>query len=1394
MANPTKKELISKLSIKGFDDGEIEEAFVSIYGVTPDNMMAEGPLPSPDSWAAPFKPDETPTTLRVKEEQAQVAAQEAEEATKQKFRDEGVKMSSPSEGGDDRFGGLDTPMQREGKTGVVPAVTGLITGAAEEAADVGGMFYFMPEKTDKAYDRSIVRQEDFIRQRSGQTRYENLQHDAWDLIGLLPNIGGLLWNAVTEGDSEAKMKHIAKSFVGDAYMAYPYIAQNFDRSFQAAPLSTIMTAIPLFKAVKGLSKLGPLGVKLDKLGQKISKVMDTEVPGTIKTRTKFRNTGEDVEPGIYDHSLGDRGISVRDIIKSGAKGAAAGFLAGGTPVAVGGAFIAGAGLSPVLGALAKTNQGGAFVNVMSRFLNGISSNMQVSHELAMRNLFAKGPEAEAKLDAIGAHVAKRIREGDDILDAELMDMARKAFPELIADVEFGPSGRQYNKDVTTTVQERVRKRHKLSGELEADLKNAEDLLQGLLGTHRTRQTMSLMDDILSDGSVQFGRADDVRTAALSKMEKELGRALTRGEKESLIKTMESVAGTPFHRQAGINLNLRVGDKSFDLRNLVTEAHRSLKPERRRKILAGLAADIITSNRNQVRKQSFAREAARTADAHVVRLGLDAVELANMPLKDANKLFAMKVMEDVIINRGSVPNVGPTGINMALGGSVLKSFAEAVGKDGVKGKVILEALSKRLGRDLTKAEEAKALRRAKEVADDLIDSDIKDIADEGARAAEQYYSDSDRASIYDRMDKIIDSDLLDADDVKKVESFFKSVDKSASVIKDNRSMRGPLTKAFQWLQNSADSNNAGAVNRILGAHIKASYTTRNINAHINNGMSNIGLLSYDRGTTPMQVLHSIARNASKYYSWTEGNSKGLSGRQKRMMKQIERAGFAAGDITRAEIQNIARMDNMPSWVKNSSSLSKVAGSGAARGVKAIDDAMAGVYRWGDVGPKIDEAIHSMNAVFDRIDSMADGQTWEFRTSPVSTTVVTRRGKGLYRGKRKIADFVKKDGEVFAEGAKLDDLAGQHGRTRANERFFDYRDRPGALRYLDKFGGLVSYINPYLTWAWQAMGIGGDGLFSVVNKTAPEYITNNLKAAAREEFKSAGKWYRRSMVAQGLREQFSQNPVAMRNALGFSDAPGSPLPVLIGMMAGPDVVEARNLESMNPFSREFLKWETILNIGQGAILSYAPGLMTEEERKKNKQRTILQEKGVGKRLIKMGMATGGPLHQLVKKVNEDKYPSAREWLALVIGQTPALGISAAVQFAGGPEDSAFVLINDKLPKESRPAALDFYFRKMFNWGWDKELMVKGQTKVPGRLDKYFSGIKTRVSSTYFKDLISDYRRGKISNDQMVEAEVLAQEAYRERFKEVDEAYELVTGKTLPNRLAKVPKLDYKKANKQ
>ena len=131
----------------------------------------------------------------------------------------------------------------------------------------------------------------------------------------------------------------------------------------------------------------------------------------------------------------------------------------------------------------------------------------------------------------------------------------------------------------------------------------------------------------------------------------------------------------------------------------------------------------------------------------------------------------------------------------------------------------------MNRKLTDGEKKIVVRRSREIGDEMLDSQHRDIADEGARAAEGYYGDTDRGSVYDRMESLIEKDFLDEADVAKVKSFFKSVDNSRKVIEDERSLRGPLTEAFKWLHNSADHGSAGRSWRLLTAHIKANYPTR-----------------------------------------------------------------------------------------------------------------------------------------------------------------------------------------------------------------------------------------------------------------------------------------------------------------------------------------------------------------------------------------------------------------------------------------------------------------------------------------------------------------------------------------------------------------------------------------
>ena len=1223
----------------------------------------------------------------------------------------------------------------------------------------------------EAYTGTMRRMEDIAKERLGNEVYENTVADIGDIITIAPAMAGMIWEAALRDDPYAAGGEIGQVLGEDAIGGLRWTAENLGKASKAFPLATLLSITGAGR-VAGLSSraLARSAFKSDIKGafnkavpmaDKITAAMEYEIPGTIGSRKKLV---KDYEPGqIYNRAIGDEGLKLKDLMKPAALGAGTGLLLG-VPE-----------YGAMLGLMGKTGSGllakrGLFgkdvATTMAQLLRHTSAQAKVSDEVAVRSLQFDAPQAEASLNAASAMIADFIRDGgvlDGVADAAVLerisqDSGLKALVDVNTRFEPGPAGLMPTK-LTVPKEKRLRavnrlrlapKLEEMLSTLEKDLHRLTDDQGGAASSTRLR-----LDDLLSGESAQFAMDPRVMNSVLNKI-KELAPDIELSNLQAIGAMISDVARGPIFGNRDINPHFKLGDNVVNTRTLATEAWKGMKSKDQKDVLARVSTAIIAENKQIARGRASAKALDR--ESRRIFKGDDEAmaRFRDLDGDAAVAVYGDNLMNSALLHGDAIPMV-------SLQGAPFERVAGYLGRKYLNPENLRAFLSERLGRNIDDADLSKTIGRVKDIVDELRDVDPQpvDLGKLGSDLARSVAADGLEGNrVVARIEALYNRGVIDDANLKALKEQLPDDFNVASATNiDARQIRRPLASTYGWLKNVDQSVGPNWANRI-GAHVKSAYTILSPSSHANNMISNVGLLAMDRGIDPASVMVSAIVNNRRFKKWKERKKTGeeFSGREHLIFDKVSKMGFVEGDLITAEIRSLAGAG--PGYGASpivATNFAKAAREGGRTLSKIKEKAAAG-YRWGDTTFKFDEAIRSMNEVYNFLDELDDGQYFDVPTSAATVTRIYKKNGELVvpKGRRSVADVVA-----------------SNARMRANELFFDYSQRPGVLRWADKFGGATGFMNPYLTWYWKSLGIGGKGLLNRVNPFSPRYTTDNpsaLRQMAAREFLKEG---RRAVAINAMRSEFDRNPKDLAAVVKY--APDEARQILFMDLGDPNILAYRDVSNMNYLSPASTYFQ---------FLGTALGKLTGSER--SEFLDAAGETNMFKNLLELGGATGSPGLQIYNKAVDDRL-KPEDWI------TPFLGVGATQSLIAGlgalgnwPNLSSFQRLK-RLPENVRPTAEEYYFRRLTSVGWDRSHLFGRQSGRPGKVTKYFSQLKRNLKDNMVKPVLDDYRSGIVPGSEVVEALDKANEMYLRRIKEVQDSYQKIYPNYLfPDQVARLIKL--------
>ena len=1247
------------------------------------------------------------------------------------------------------------------------AVAGLVAGGIEGLASGA---YGAVTGSGEAYNDSYKRHEELFKERAGKEVYENTVADLKDIATSIPVMANAVWNAMWKKDTFSATKEMGEDIGEDAIVGMRWSAANYDKAFKAYPVSMVLMLTQAGKIAQSAGRIGKASklaqdvtAPLQPIADKINAIMDKDVgdfglPDAIKRERKLVDT-EQVPGTLYTRAIGDEGLKLKDLVKPGLYATGTGMLVGAGEL---GAVLGLAG--PYLtGVMAKNSRRNKDIaGAMGRLLQHTSKQSRMSDEVAIRALFQHAPQASAALDTAAIQLSDAIKAGVDFSDQTLSQIADSSGLRELMDIQpsyaFRDADGRLVKNLADGASSMRRARTVARGKIDrktADaLTNVQNLINEASDDSIAGFTMAALDDLLSGDSVQYARDAKVMAKVINKV-RELDPSLSNDKLRKIQELVDKVSYGPVYRQSlSINPRLRIGGQLIDVRSLVTEQWKTLDLKER----AGVAASVATSLLEQNKAIMRSKAAAKALDGESMRVFrsnddrrrvtqelLDSDDI--MERQQGMDIYGDALLESVFLQGSSVPMVSPRGLNF-------NRLAERLDNRFIDNPVAFRKfLDERIkDRDVTDAEFANAQSRLAEVFEELSDvaNEDRDLGKMGSELARSIAADGlEDNRVLQYMRALESEGLITPEDFKSVASngLSEAFGINLQTKQDSRSIRSPLARTYGWLENSLDNSPLGPTYNSIGAHLKGAYTIYNPASHVNNAVSNMGLIALDRAIDPITALVQTFGSAQKMREWRQG--KKFSDRDNKIYDKVSKMGFGEGDIITAEIRALGHVDvgygKSAPVVTTADLMRRFAGST----VGAAKDMASKTYRLGDVVFKQDEAIRRMNTVIDAVDALNDG---EYIDIPTSAAAVRR--------------IRKENGKIITPGkGDIYDVAAAYGRMKANELFFDYSQRPGLLRLADKAGGTLSIINPYLTWYWKALGIGGDGLFKRINNADLEFNTNNTRVLGAQLRSDVFKFARRAIVMNGMRSEFEKHPEELQRAMSFM--PNESKQVLFTDMADPNVMSFRDISSMNfldPFSTATQMVGTVL------------GRLSGSERSEILSAT--GEQDVGKDLLQLVGLTGSPAVEAIDKFRKGRL-TVEDVLSPLLGVGLAQTVLSANRALDGIDSIAGMNMSsfDKLmaiDPEVRPKAMDYYFRRISSIGWNKDYLFGKAGNRPGKLTRYMTTLKRNLKQNLVTPKLADAREGAASAADVQEALVLANEMYRRRLQELFDA----TSKVYPD----------------
>ena len=263
---------------------------------------------------------------------------------------------------------------------------------------------------------------------------------------------------------------------------------------------------------------------------------------------------------------------------------------------------------------------------------------------------------------------------------------------------------------------------------------------------------------------------------------------------------------------------------------------------------------------------------------------------------------------------------------------------------------------------------------------------------------------------------------------------------------------------------------------LGKTVKQVKLPLSVKSIVSNMLGNEFLTSIFAGRAPMQTAASgvmLAREAKKF--WTAPAASRMSSPNARFFAAFDRTGVIDANIA---IQELAQIEDLGGTFGQ-----------LGKGVDKLAELGGKAMAKGDEVAKLSLGKTSFDRATSVLDAMEPGTTTRVRTTPRTVTVVTRNADGTYTLKTPLREVT-----VPAGSAALDDVAAQWASFKTKSLYFDYGgDLPGWPRFIRESPAAAN--SPFYTWSFRALDIPffKRGLGTAVLEGPLAGITTDSRAA-------------------------------------------------------------------------------------------------------------------------------------------------------------------------------------------------------------------------------------------------------------------------------------------------------------
>ena len=949
-----------------------------------------------------------------------------------------------------------------------------------------------------------------------------------DIVTFAPQVFFALSEASSESPEE--VAKLVEGMAGGIVAGTAHMAANPLDNLEADPFGTAATALGITSAAKAKAPallararkhMAPSQVaKFDRFVEDstaaFNAVKDAPIRvGSLRTESKAKTVRKRTLDDDFGITGGTKPLTVGEIVSGGVKAGALGFFAGGgiTP----GALTLGAYLVGKTGAGALRAHKGPLANktigAMDRFIKTVAGAGDMGSEAATSAILSEAARADGALGSELRNIHQLILSGKTTEAGARLDglSGNKGVIESViqANISHGKTGRAVDQVVSSRKQN-SRQYDRLDPELAEAVNSALKVVDDVLGadnvTPATRQRITAIANL---DSLVFGGLEPLRHKLVKRLSERMGRPLTRDEKNLIHMRSEQFAAVG--HVAGKGLGGRITLKGADGKpgasiNLRTEYDNILKgmPSKERdSIIGAVVVDTIAQHRAGLRSKAFSSAIDR--DAHRILSKRTRAMLREDPKartftggqRAINQAYTDDLVRAVVGMGDATPMSAPSGINMKAISNILLQDPPAFAA---------RALGS-LSSDAAKMKQATF----------RVESLARELADSKAFRNRRETSESREALLAARKTQgMLDDLAADGVNIGGIKEKLKVLEdiEAASALTADVSMRAPLVETLGWLDGATMDANAFArvMNTARGA-VKTGLTAMTVGVHIGNDLANVLFTASDRGHSVFRVVRDDVETAARLYSHAKGKRKNLTKEDQRIFSMISDMGFKMGDVTAVEMANFLRRSDRVlggTMQRHAGRLKSVIGESApAKAVRAYAERTKEVYSWGDTVPKANEAYHSIRFLEKTIIDLAPGRHLDVQTH-----------RGLFRRLDRGAD-----GKLMIDGKaatpkQVRDITMGYARRRANERFKDFRARPGFLRTLDATG-LGALMNPFITWRAKAMGIGDPGMGTILAKASKGVRTNDPKILASMYMDNARIQARRAMMLQAAKQYSDDN---------------------------------------------------------------------------------------------------------------------------------------------------------------------------------------------------------------------------------------------------------------------------------